>query len=262
MKNRFYVIVKNRIASLPISLVTYGRNYDQNKCSYPRGARESHLFYVLSGSGIFEIDGEKINVKSGDFLFYKQNVPVKYYPENDEFKVDFLTFMGFAGISILEHYKVPNGLKFQNDTVHKDFYKVLEAADKNIGQEDISALLYTLVVNFGKMYGKICRSNFEKAVDFIESYYFKDISVSDVAKAADVSESYVFKCFKKELGTTPVAYINKVRINMAKYLLKKEEEMSVENVAKTVGYNSRTYFIECFKRETGLTPMQYKKERP
>ena len=261
MKNTNYVIVNNRIESLPISLSTYGIKYNQNKCKYERGGRESHLFKVLSGKGCYIADGVKKEVKSGEMLFFKANVPIEYFPLSDDFTVNFITFKGFAGLKIIELYKMPNICSFTDEVLDNDFTGIFELIEKKADQEEISVALYAFVMRMARCCGTVGTTAFEKAVKYIENRYYKDISVEDIAKNVNISESALFKYFKKHLNTTPIAYLNSLRITMAKYLLKNEPQLSVESVSQSVGYNFRTYFIECFKKETGITPMQFKKER-
>jgi len=71
---------------------------------------------------------------------------------------------------------------------------------------------------------------------------------------------YVRRCFKAETGKTPLAYLTWLRINKAKQLLVQHIGISIENIAAQCGFLDSFYFSTCFKKHTGMAPMQYRKE--
>ena len=64
--------------------------------------------------------------------------------------------------------------------------------------------------------------------------------------------------FNREMGKSIREYINELRIRDAKVLLK-TTNLTVTDIAFTVGFNSSNYFAELFKKKEGLSPLQYKK---
>ncbi len=96
-----------------------------------------------------------------------------------------------------------------------------------------------------------------KAKEYISSHYAEAISVRDVADAVCISESYFKSIFKKSSGYSYSEYLTVVRIDQAKNLLNTTEK-SVTEIALDVGYQTPNSFSSLFKRETGLTPTQWK----
>lgn len=94
---------------------------------------------------------------------------------------------------------------------------------------------------------------------YIEQNLQEDISVSDLCKKAHMSKPNLFRYFKNEFGLTPVEYINQRRIHKAKEILRNPLK-SVSDACYEVGYNSLSYFNKVFKKMTGTTPKQYKKQ--
>ena len=74
-----------------------------------------------------------------------------------------------------------------------------------------------------------------------------------------VSPDYFTKMFKETIGTTPIEYINGLRINKAMRLLV-ETETSISDVAVKSGFSTPNYFNKIFKQYMGVTPLAYKKK--
>ncbi len=96
-----------------------------------------------------------------------------------------------------------------------------------------------------------------RAKEYINEHYAEAITVRDVADAVCISESYFKTIFKKSSGYSYSEYLTIVRMNQAKNLLNKTEK-SVTEIALDVGYQTPNSFSSLFKRETGLTPTQFK----
>lgn len=97
------------------------------------------------------------------------------------------------------------------------------------------------------------------AISYIECHYKENINVEEMAKVSTMSGSRFFDKFKQCVGQTPVEYLNYYRISKAIVLLLNEKDMSVENISESVGFESSSYFHRMFKRITGRTPGEYRK---
>ena len=96
-----------------------------------------------------------------------------------------------------------------------------------------------------------------KALDFIKKNYMKKISLMDVAEYVYISPSYLSKLFKEELKYNFNSYLNKIRVDMSKKLLK-DYRISLINIALTCGFEDQSYFSKVFKRITGISPGKYR----
>ena len=72
------------------------------------------------------------------------------------------------------------------------------------------------------------------------------------------SPSYFSALFKRETGENFVRYLTRVRIDRAKELLQ-QTNLSVSEVCSRVGYNDLKHFTQTFKKETSLSPAQYRR---
>lgn len=94
-----------------------------------------------------------------------------------------------------------------------------------------------------------------RAVKVIETSLFEDMDLKSIAKQAGASVSTLLRNFRKELKTTPYAYIKNRRLEEALHLLKSDKR-AVGEVAVLVGYDNFGAFSEAFKAKYGKSPSQ------
>lgn len=95
------------------------------------------------------------------------------------------------------------------------------------------------------------------AIAYVHQNYMRPITREDIARYVSINEDYLTTCFQRELGISPIAYLNRYRISRAKILMK-TTAMSLTEIALEVGFGSSTYFSRIFRRETGVSPSEYR----
>lgn len=88
--------------------------------------------------------------------------------------------------------------------------------------------------------------------------YTHPLTRQDIAHYVGMSEDYLTHCFRQELGTTPVEYLNRYRVLQARHLLA-ESDKSITNIALEVGFSSSSYFSRVFRKEVGQSPEEYRR---
>ncbi len=99
----------------------------------------------------------------------------------------------------------------------------------------------------------------QKAMEIIQRQFRESIRLKSLALELSVSESYLSRCFKKETGHTLSEYVLKLRIDEAKQILTKTDA-SVHDIAIAVGFNYQNHFASVFKKYTGKSPLEYRKQ--
>jgi len=98
-----------------------------------------------------------------------------------------------------------------------------------------------------------------RIIQYMHERYKESITLESVADAMSYNIQHLSRQFKRQTGQSPIAYLLEVRINKAKELLLLEN-VTVQEVAEHVGYNDPLYFSRLFKKHTGVTPGNFKKE--
>ena len=96
------------------------------------------------------------------------------------------------------------------------------------------------------------------ALTYIKDHYTDKIYIADLARQVSLNEQYFCRFFKKAIGRTPMEYINEYRIKQTRQLLE-ETDLPVTEVCLECGYNNLGNFLREFRKQTGTTPLQYRK---
>ena len=97
-----------------------------------------------------------------------------------------------------------------------------------------------------------------KALDYIEEKYMFSISTEDIARAAGVHVGHLHRIFPAETRMRIGEYLTHLRIEKAKSLLM-HTDIPSSSIATRIGISSQQYFCRMFKKETGMSPQEYRK---
>ena len=100
----------------------------------------------------------------------------------------------------------------------------------------------------------------QKVINHINLNLAEPMSLKSLAAMCFISPSYLSSLFKQDTGTTIVDYINTQRVDRAAVLLATTDR-SIAAVAAAVGILDVNYFTKIFKKQLGITPTQYRREK-
>jgi two-component system response regulator YesN len=99
----------------------------------------------------------------------------------------------------------------------------------------------------------------EAAAKFINERFTEDLTVFTLAEQFHVARNYFSRLFKKEMGEGCNEYITRLRIEKAKQFLGASRLKTYE-IAEKVGYHDTNYFSLAFKKNTGLSPKEFREK--
>ncbi len=101
----------------------------------------------------------------------------------------------------------------------------------------------------------------EQLISFMEDNISNsELAVDDIANALAMGRTVFYKKVKSILGISPIDFISEIRIKRAIQLLDSGEQ-NISQIAFLTGFDDPKYFSRCFKKQVGVTPTQYKKQR-
>lgn len=100
-------------------------------------------------------------------------------------------------------------------------------------------------------------SKTDEIIQFINSNYCSDLSLTDIAQQFHLSEAYLSRLIKERLSMSFKPYVNQLRVEKAKRLMS-EQESSINEIASKVGFKNTNSFIRVFKQFEGTTPGTYR----
>ena len=163
---------------------------------------------------------------------------------------------------------------FRKNAEHRAVLEALDRAFEAAGEEkpgyelEICGLLnrawqgvYALalpVIGARQPLPRMETARLKQMLGFIREHYAEDISPADVAASAGVCERECFRCFRQELGTTPLATLTDFRLRRAAELLR-ETDRSVSDIAAACGFANSSYFGKVFRSRMNLSPLAYRR---
>lgn len=101
----------------------------------------------------------------------------------------------------------------------------------------------------------------QRVADYVDARLADpDLRLDEVARAVGLSTGFFHRAFKETTGETPLAYIQRRRIECAMRLLAGRDR-SILDVALAVGFLSPSHFTRLFRRRVGMTPSEYRNGR-
>src|SRR5215475_10646264 len=98
-----------------------------------------------------------------------------------------------------------------------------------------------------------------RVTEFIEENLERDLSLAESAEIADLSPFHFARAFKQATGLTPIQFLTRRRIDLAKRLLV-ESELPIVEVGLRAGFKNQSHFTTIFRKITAMTPKAYRNE--
>ena len=96
-----------------------------------------------------------------------------------------------------------------------------------------------------------------RSVQYINAHYAEKITLEEMARRVYLSPAYFSRVFKEETGEAFTAYLNRVRIDRSKELLR-HKSIRLTDIALLVGFEDQSYYSKVFKKLEGITPLRYR----
>lgn len=145
--------------------------------------------------------------------------------------------------------------------VNQDYMNII---NKMAGLENLTSveIRNLLIQVFQEVSGLLtANDNLKEVIDKIEIYilnhYSEDVKISKVAYQFHFNPIYLGQLFQKKVGIRFNDYLNKVRIDNSKVLLRRTD-MRLNEIATKIGYNNPNYFVLKFKEYMGISPLDYR----
>lgn len=243
---------------------------------HPRKAVENSIrsynsfHFITHGSGFIEKNGKKIRMSRGDcFLLFKDEI-YQYYPDpSDPWSYIYVDFY------VTNHEEVFRLCGFDEKKFYRHYgnYEKLYGVMTNLLEkfkerekclvccEGYFLVLFSVLMEDCR--SNSCRPSDRKAVTdeiviYINNNYRLNLTLGEIANAVGLSPAYVSDCMAKEIGWSPIQYLNVYRVAQACDMIKKGG-MNFKDIASAVGYSDPLYFSRVFRKIKGFGPREYAK---
>ncbi len=207
----------------------------------------------------------KITITESDKTFISDASSVTYVPKG----VGYHTEVTESGSMIVIHFNlakddVSDKIKVftpKNPAMLRNLFSALLNGYNAGNPVDYGSfsILYEILATISRDASLSVSPRMQKVKEYIDkSFQNPTLSVSLIAEKFGISEVYLRREFKASFDITPLSYINKIRLENAKAMLK-TGYYSVGTVSENCGYLSLSYFSYAFRNAVGLSPSEYMK---
>ena len=238
-------------------------NIDNMDLHREKGRSDYQLIYVKKGEMSVGREGEEQILTVGDVCLFRPKETQIYKIKGKETSFCWIHFSGREAEEMLSFFK--------EQIYHVGIFPEFEdycQGDFNLSC-NFSELMYEgrLIVLIAKLGQRICDDNkkngvimkIQRAIAAIHSDSEVHLSNEELAELCGLSKYYFIKVFKEATGSTPQQYYNAVIVNKARYLLA-NSAYNVSEISNICGIEDSLYFGRMFKKQTGLSPGNYRKK--
>ncbi len=278
MSNVLYKILSENNEKVSSNLIYVSKaRYEKDWHSTLHSHPFTELFYVVSGSGNFIIEGETYHVMEDDLVIVNANVQ-HTESSKDSNPLEYIV-LGIEGLSLLlepehkdekisEDYSIHNYRKSREEILHfldlllhevenrSDFYDT-------ICQNLLNILILNVIRRSKSNLVISTQKNATKECTYIRNYidihYASPITLDLLANETYLDKFYLVHVFKKQYDISPINYLIEKRIQESMNLIE-NTNYSLSDISSIVGFNSQSYYSQIFKRKTGLTPAEHRKK--
>ncbi|MBO5060996.1 MAG: helix-turn-helix transcriptional regulator [Clostridia bacterium] len=227
------------------------------------GIMTHQLIFTASGKGLATFGNTDSDVMHDTVMYHSPNSPHIYRSSQEGWQYYWLTYTQNETFDFLD---LKTGTYTISDT---DFFISLCTEiinmkhDVNFGINS-SAILYRLLLYLEKSISNPVRfapsTSLSPAIDYINMNYNKPIELKILSDLCYITPEHFCRKFMSIYGMRPLEYVQSLRIQDAKTKLPILQNMSIEEIGRSVGYENTSYFIKIFKKIVGVTPHTYRNE--
>ncbi len=259
---RFYNIGSQQEQIAAPTLLSFNRVDGYEEQTSPHSHPYMEIFYFLDGAGKIELNDKSVSFGASDMLVVGAG------------RIHSLVSLGAKPLSF--YSLLLDSTKLSGEVLHAQSGKQTgerfallstELTEKKNGfalaVNGVAQLLFADVLRLtspaapSPSTAKVSRTA-SQAKAIIDVSFAEPLRLNDLAKAVFVNRYSLVHAFQKAYRTTPMQYLNAVRINRAKTLLCESDE-SITEIARAVGFDNPVYFAEQFKKTVGTTPSVFRK---
>lgn len=266
-------IDRNKVKLLYVSTAKYGGDWHSTLHTHAC----TEIFYVVGGSGKFNIEGKLLPVTTDDMVIVNPNVEhteVSYNKRPLEYIVLGVEGLEYsAGEDADERWFMTNLQNAREALLHALREMLREIEYKAVGyelicQDLLEVLILRLMRHAGLQFlptktehrkpGRKPSKECAAVRHYIDNHFKENINLDMLSELVHVNKYYMVHSFTKEYGISPINYLISRRIEESKYLLS-DTDHSLSQISHMLGFSSPSYFSQSFRRLEGISPMEFRR---
>jgi two-component system response regulator YesN len=201
--------------------------------------------------------------KRGQFDTALQRLREHLKSSSQNYRMEVFEFKSFLGNIIFNITILLGNMDYEIKELEETKYACFKSIDES---KDVSAAIHTLEAFIEKVnqciaskQNQVSHTNMKRLLEYIDEHYAEPLNLTEVASHFHFNPSYLSSYFSAHNNEGFSEYVNKVRIEKAEVMLR-SDEAPISEISNLVGYSDHSYFCKVFKRFTGRSPSQYRKQ--
>ncbi|QAY66900.1 AraC family transcriptional regulator [Paenibacillus protaetiae] len=276
-----YTVASNPVIDRtgPVNVLFAGES--QTVPGHRRGPKVYDFFlmhHVLSGKGTFICEGKRYELHAGHTFLIKPEQLVSYEADGvNPWRYRWVAFHGGFAPQLVEEAGF-TGSTHTADTGHSRRTAVLYGSIIRTFREggpsahlQAAGYMHLLCALYASARGNAAAETirtaegeseklFRQMVHYMSTQYAQPVSIEQMAESLGYSRAYLSRLFKQRTGDSPVTFLLKLRIDKGRHMLRERPELTIEQVAASVGLQDALYFSKQFRRFYHQSPTAYRKE--
>lgn len=230
------------------------------------------IHYVLSGKGIFKLEGKEYPLEAG-YGFVIEPGQLSFYQADEKEPWTYI-WVGFLGTRAKEYVNnmgtTVRHPVFRSENSDELYEIVRDMMDHNtfgvtneLRRNGLLQIFLSVVAQSApveEQNGNDKANQYvRRAVEFIQRNYCNPVKVTDVAEYVCINRSYLYTLFEKSLGMSPQQFLTTYRLTKAAEMLM-IPDLPVESIALSCGYQDPLTFTKAFRQMKGLSPSGYRRQ--
>lgn len=249
-------------------------------------ADASVLIQATAGNAAISVGTEVCEISAGDFLFVPSNLVfrveavgggasirclvfdrqlVEENMENFESEINYMFYVQSISRPVVfkKGHQIYESLSYYMNEAYEEYISK-DVCYRLVVRANVFLLITTILRYYAVQRGEMDRMIYHNVIrlrpviEYIAGNYAEKIYIETLADMISVSPDYFTKMFKDSIGTTPIDYINGVRVNHALRLLTMTDT-PVNEIAEKIGFSGPNYFHKIFKSYMITSPLAYRK---
>ena len=229
-----------------------------------RHAHESYeVHYVIAGRGSFELGGERLTVRPGDFFYTRPRTMHRMVAPEGQYLLQYVAFLELNNehdaelAGDLDALLGEGQVRRLGDRYHALFARMSRQSLTNDPRQHraaavrLAGVLYDLMLDTPVATGT--HPAVEQALEFMRTHVGEAYNLSDLVAELGLDKSYFIRLFKTSVGVPPMKYAMNLKMSAASDLLRTTTE-PLAAVAARVGFDDEYHFAKRFKQWSGTSP--------
>lgn len=227
------------------------------------------LFIITSGSGAFSIEEQGFSVCANDFILIPPETCLSFKTARTPFAYDVFYLSGcvvndFLAALCTDSKYFYRGITQIDNTIRRLLPSMLamlpsDTDDAALHLSTLFHLAFSAMLDAQRKEDAALNfpAHVRQMLQIFDTDYALPHSLEDLEQELGINKYRLCRDFSAHVGCSPIQYLNQVRLREARHLLR-TTDLTIREVGSAIGIDNTTHFINLFKKNAGITPLQFR----